>query len=566
MPTRREVLRRGLGALVGFGAASALPKRLLARPLAPRAPAGIVPPAAPPFFSDPILRIAALERSELVGGVPFAPQWFGDVFPDNAIPFHSCESCDRFPAPQESIEVAIVGGGLSGLTSALMLRDRDTVLFELRPRTGGNAMGEAQGGRAWSLGSAYFMQPDPGTRIEALYDELNLASEWRQDDGTFSFEFDGEVGTDLLGPDPDPTAVRALAAYQAAVEYFACEAYPEIPFDEPSREVSELDLRTFKDDLLLRCGSLPPRLEYILQAYCYSSFGVGFDELSAAAGWNFVAAEEFGRNILPGGNAGLARAIWKAAHRPREGGPGVPMRTGSLVASIEPVRDGSILRWRTPDGELRSTHARQVILANAKHIARHMMPWLAETDPEKFDAMHQVPTAAYLVANVLLSRGIDQDFYDLFLGGGRTFPLDGNAFEFDRVVTDAVNAGFATAGSSRALTLYWPLPWHTARFSIVEASDWRSYAELLVPQLEEKLGIFGLGLADVQQVRMTRWGHAMPYAVPGKLTSGPPQELRRPLNGNIWFANQDNWLLPAVETAFEEAFWVTDQVRERLPP
>lgn len=564
MATRRDALRHGFGALLSLGAFHAMPQRLALGALAP-SPDGGLPPALPRLRPDPIARLATLGPSEVIQGVPFAPQWFGDAFPNNALPFHKCESCEAFPPPSESIDVAVIGGGLSGLSCAYLLRDKDTVLFELRPRLGGSAMGEESEGQSWSLGSAYFMQADEGTRMSTLYAELGLERSWRQDNGNFRFSYDGVVGEDLLGPDPDPAWRRALALYQAAVKHFAFEEYPELPFDgKPSASVAELDSRTFHEDLLLRCGTLPPRLEYLLQAYCYSSLGVGFDELNAAAGWNFVAAEEFGRNVLPAGNAGLSRALWSASRANADGSARVRMRVGTIVAGVQPARDGVLLSTRSHDGTLRTTHARHVICANAKHVVRHMMPWLEAADPDKFQAMRQVPTVAYLVANVVLKRPVEEDFYDVYLGGGRTFPLDGNAFENHRVITDVINAGFAAATSTRALTFFWPLPWHTARFSIVAPEDWRAYAALLAPQLAQALAQFGLGNSDVAQVRFARWGHAMPFAVPGAYSTGLPAELRRPINGNIWFANQDNWLLPAVETCIAEAMWTTDQVRDAL--
>ena len=172
--------------------------------------------------------------------------------------------------------------------------------------------------------------------------------------------------------------------------------------------------------------------------------------------------------------------------------------------------------------------------------------------------------AGCTVANVVLSRPLARDFYDLYLGGGRAFPMDDNAFEQHRVITDAVNAGFATSPSAGAITLYWPLPWHTARFSIVNEEDWRTYAELAAPQILAKLGHFGLAPRDVTQVRLSRWGHAMPFAGPGAISSGLPQELRRPIGDRLWFANQDNWLLPAVETCLTEAMWVSAAVQSAL--
>lgn len=555
-PSRRAVLRRGLAALVGLGAANVFEQAAKAVPMAS------LSSLAPPLPSvDPVLALQSLGRAEVIGGVRFAPQWFGDWFQGNEIPFHVPENGASYPAAEESVDVAIVGGGLSGLASAYLLRHRRPVLFELRPRLGGQAMGESHGGRSWSLASAYFMQAEAESDLGRLYHELGIDHQWREDAGEFMFEYDGAIGTDLLGRSPSREEIAALAQYRRAVARFAGDAYPELPFDDKVPEiVRELDSRTFAEDLAMRCGQLPPRLAYLLQAYCCSSLGVGIDELSAAAAWNFVAAEEFGRNVMVGGNAGLARALWR-----RAAVGGASFRCGAVVAEVLPVEGGSLIHWRDGTGSRRTTFARQVVLANAKHVARWMLPWLGKVDPDKVEAMHRIPTAAYVVANVLLSSPIGRDFYDIYLQGGRGFPMDANAFESHRVITDAVNAGFAAAGpASRAITLYWPLPWHTARFTIVGAGDWRAYAELAAPQIAELTALLGIPLHHVQQVRLARWGHAMPYAAPGTYTSGLPQELRRPVLGNLWFVNQDNWLLPAVETCLVEAMWAAPQIDAAL--
>lgn len=562
---RRTALFTGLGVL----AAAALPRRLA------HAQAGSAAPAA----GDPVATLPSLGSGEVIGGLPFSPRWYGDVFRENALPFHNCEDCDgRRPAADEVLDVAIVGGGLSGLATAHALRDRRVALFDLRPRFGGNAMGERWRGLQWSLGSAYFMSPDRGSRLAELYTELGVDSQVRVDESPLTFEWESQVTAELAGPRATREELAQVAAYRARVAYYANDAYPDIPFDgAPSRELAALDAQNFQTALEEACGGpLPARLAYALQAYCYSSFGVGMQELSAAAGWNFVAAEEFGRWILPGGNSGLARALWRTLAREQQrhgtggllgGTAGGPLlRPGATVTTIDRHPEGALVRWRDDAGRVHRSLARHVVLANAKHIARHMMPWLEKADPEKFEAMEQVPTVAYVVANVILSRPVPPELYDLFLGGDASYPMNDYAFSQRPIIADAVNGTFAdrTLGPGAVLTLYWPLPWHTARFTIVQPEQWRDYATMGAPQIAHMLSLVGIAPSDVLQVRLTRWGHAMPYARPGSLSGGLPAALRRPIDGRIWFANQDNWLLPAVETCLLEGFAVADKVRGAL--
>jgi hypothetical protein len=58
----------------------------------------------------------------------------------------------------------------------------------------------------------------------------------------------------------------------------------------------------------------------------------------------------------------------------------------------------------------------------------------------------------------------------------------------------------------------------------------------------------------VRRVRLTRWGHAQPIAAPSFIADGHAERVREPIDGVVYFVNQDNWALPAVETALLEAF------------
>ena len=513
--------------------------------------------------SCPILPIPSVTTSTIIDGLPFAPTWFGDSFASGGFPFHSPESPPRWAQLDEHVDVAVIGGGLSGLATAHALRNRNWVLFDLRTRFGGSAMGESWNRLQYSLGSAYFMVPDKGSDLDRLYDSLGVYAHAQVDTGAgFRFEFGGEILDDIC-ENCTPEEIVALKKYGAAVQDFANKNYPEIPWtDDATREfVRQLDTQNFHESVDAICGgTTPPMLARALEAYCFSSFGVGWDELSAAAGWNFIAAEEFGRLVMPGGNAGLATLFWKelagipckSPDRPR-------LRAGCIVTNIRMEAQGVSLAWRDLTGKTHTLGAKQVVYAGSKHILKHMMPELSTLDPEKYEATNQVLSVPYLVVNVLLTRRVHEKFYDIFTIHDEQFPMSANDFEQDRRITDAVNGTFAVATphpNGDILTLYWPLPWHTARFSIISDESVLTYAALAAPQIKRILEVLSVTDSDVASIRMTRWGHAMPYARPGTYSGDLCDVLRRPMNDRIWFANQDNWLLPAVETCLQEAMWV----------
>lgn len=107
--------------------------------------------------TDPIVDLPA-NLSTLVDGIPFARWFTGDDFNNTAIPLHSTYQ-GAIPEPTEEVDVAIIGGGLSGLCCAYQLRRHEIVLFELRDRFGGNAMGERWRSIPYSIGSAYVITP-----------------------------------------------------------------------------------------------------------------------------------------------------------------------------------------------------------------------------------------------------------------------------------------------------------------------------------------------------------------------------------------------------------------------
>jgi len=568
---RRSFLAGGAAVLAGLAIPSTsawgaprILRRLSLR--ACRLNAGAVDPA------DPILALldGQLGATETIDGLPFAAQWFGDTFPKNAIPFHTEPGSGLSATADESVDVAIIGGGLSGLAAATLMTlrapDQTLALFDLRPRLGGSAMGESWRGMPYSLGSAYFMVPDPASDDELFYRTLGVYDHARVDaGGEFSIEYGDSIIQNICG-DCSPSQALAYANYRAEVLRLGDE-YPDIPIARQSRAVVEsLDGLSFRESVRKAASQpLSPLVEQAIQAYCYSSFGVGWDELNAAAGWNFIAAEEFGRLILPGGNAGLAQLMFKRITRPpsTSAHPRPPItRVGAEVTDIRPRGDSVQVRWIDASGRRRCLRAKHAIVCISKHIVRHIMPTLAELDPAKEAACFQTPTVPYVVANVLLKTQVPSRFYDLFTIHDKAFPMNDEQCEGDRRVTDAVRSTFA-AGSTRGgdlLTLYWPLPWHTARFTIIQENDWRTYAQIGAPQITRLLATLAIDPAQVEQVRLTRWGHAMPFMRPGFIASGVAELLRRPIEGRIHFANQDNWMLPAWETCLAEARFAVDSI------
>ncbi|MEZ6242342.1 MAG: FAD-dependent oxidoreductase [Phycisphaerales bacterium] len=578
MQTRREFVSSSLGAL--FGALAGGPFISNARAARPilGLPPGCDTGALPLDPTRPLWASPLTPKPMMIGGMPFAPWFTGDAFPDNHIPFHSAENVfpHGMPRATERVKVAVVGGGLSGLTTAYLLRRFKPVVFELRERFGGSAQGEIWDDSPYSLGGAYVITPDPGTFLHMIYHNLGLHQVVRVDEDPLTVELNGKVLPDFLkGAGFKPDELPALDAYLAVVDRMANQWYPDVPFDAPW--MIALDQKTFKQDIEDQMGlPVPPLLADAIQAYCYSSFGGGWEEISAASGWNFLAAEEFGRWVFPGGNAYMADRLWQKLadldrHIPAGCSP-THVRGGCRAVDVRMAPSGLVqVTYKDRDGSLRAIEAERVVLANSKHIVKHMLFDLERLDPAKYNAMLNLEYRAYAVANVLLDREIERDFYDIFLLRDGNFPQDVGAARGYFRPTDALDGSFTPShlppqpGARNVLTFYWPLAYPQGRFELILHEPYQRFGEGLTTMLrEETLPLLGLPESAVREIRMTRWGHALPLAKPGFIATGKPQELLRPFEGRVYFVNQDNWALPAVENCLFDAHNVADEIASDL--
>ena len=314
---------------------------------------------------------------------------------------------------------------------------------------------------------------------------------------------------------------------------------------------------------------MTPLLKAGVQSYFFSSFNAPMEEISAASGWNFVAAEEGGRWVLPGGNSRMVYEIWRRLtnleHRVRPQCRPHFLRARCRVIDVRPQGQRIKVTYYDAAQNLRSISARFVIMAGSKHIAKYVLFDLEHWDYDKLQAMNQIGTLPYLVANVLLNAPIQRDFYDCFLlGDGIHYPMSGDDLEQNPIVTDMLRGDYANEGPRSVLTLYWPLSWASARFTLLLNEPWEHYTQLLLPQLRRMLSLLNVPESAIRQVRLTRWGHAMPIARPGLIADRIAETAARPIDNKVFFVNQDNWSLPAVENSVLDAKSVTDEIRRML--
>lgn len=462
----------------------------------------------------------------------------------------------REAVPDERVPLVIVGGGMSGLSLAWLLRDTAPLVLERAPRFGGNAKGESWQGIDYAIGAAYLLEADAGSPLEAMYRDWRIEEFCRVKTEDDPVLVGGRIVRDFWSGESDP---ERRAEFERVHRYFLDvweengEAfYPEMPTEDAEMlaRLAVLDRQSLREHLEAALGGeLHPHIVAVLDHYCWSSLGATWSEVSAAAGLNFFAAE-FGKVLVaPGGNAAIAERIVTLLEGEL---PGDHLRAGAIVFEVVVRSDGVLVRYEDEAGAVRAVLADAVAMCCPKFVVARILDGI---EPERAAAIQSLRYRSYLLANVLLTTEVEPSFYDLFLAD-----VDPSR------ATDVVMATWAKpVPGHTVLTLYRGLPYDGARATLLTPSAHQQVAADFERQIREQvLPALGVDPQHLAGVRLTRWGHPLPLAAVGLLADGVPEKLRQPFQGRVFFVEQDNWALPAIETALGEAAHFAPQIRAAL--
>ncbi|MBI1859592.1 MAG: FAD-dependent oxidoreductase [Deltaproteobacteria bacterium] len=460
------------------------------------------------------------------------------------------KSSGGIPDPQETVDFAVVGGGMSGLVTAYLLRQHRPILFEQARRLGGNAKGASWGGNDYPMGAVYFTKPEKGGRIDRLLTEIGVDHSPKEMveavgvGGKLFTDFWKEGTTQSFSPLAD-----LLEKVGNEKEGFV---FPKIPGDlAPLNGLDRISLAQFFEKHLGKSWSRDARtwVEY----YCWSSFGGGAREVSAAAGLNFLAGDAGGTCMVPGGNAGIAEKLYRAMDGQ------VRLRTESIVVRVELYKGGVRVAYVDREQKLRSVLARKVVVAAPKYVAKHIVADLSESQKA---AMGEIKYRGYAIGTVCLkAQPPEGNYCDVYvLGDGVAVKPQGS-----RRGTDVVIANFASGFlGNTVLSVYRPLAFEGGRPKLLAQNAYSELRTEFEQQIQgEILPLFGYHKSQVADFRMNRWGHALPLAEVGAITSGRYERARQTVGGRILFANQDNWALPAFEVCVSEALSATEALLSR---
>lgn len=468
----------------------------------------------------------------------------------------------------EKAQLVVVGGGMSGLFTSYLLKDLKPVVLEQAPRFGGNARGESWRGIDYALGAAYFMKPEDGSAWQKLLTEIGADKVWRVKTGDDPVAWQNRVYTEFW---EGSTAPKAKAQLKKLAKHFSDMnagqnglIYPDIPTADPEHRkyIDSLDRVSLRDYVQKVAGEkVHPHIETVIEHYCWSTFGASSAEISAASGLNNFAAEFAEMVVLPGGNAHVAELTLKKLLQTLPAGN---LRASSLVIDVKVGTNGVHVLYENEAGELKEILAQSVVMACPKFVVGKVLTGI---EPERASAVSKLKYRSYLVGNVLLNGVTEKNFYDLFLLHDAKIDFkDIKSTSDSHQVTDVVLGTFAkSSNTDTVLTLYRGLPYDGARAMIYAEQAYDAIRADFEKQINEAiLPLMGFKTDNIVDVRITRWGHPMPVSSIGHIADGVTDLIRKPFGERVFFVEQDNWMLPCIETCAAEALAIAPEVRRAV--
>lgn len=478
----------------------------------------------------------------------------------------------RIAAPELQTDLVIVGGGMSGLFTAYQLRDYKPVILEQAARFGGNAKGESWRGMDYSIGAAYIDRPDPGSPMDQYYQELGFGDIFTERSGVDPVESNGKLYSNFWDGEL-ATTPASKAPYQKVAQFLSdlcakrnTEAFPSIPaLNGDTRQTVQHYDQWDLHALLSRQagGTLPAELETALEHYCWSTYAASSKEISAAAALNFLAQESKPICVAAGGNSRMGERILE---RLLETVPSSHLRTRSTVLEVRAEEKSVKVVYMDGQGELKQIRSRAAVLCCPKFVVKRI---LADISKDRLEAIQQLRYRAYMVANVLVNKKANETVYDVFLTGkGKTDLRHTRDAQNKQNATDFVIANFAARGHDfSVLTLYRAFPFDGARSELIQPDAYEKYRHRFEAQISNQiLPLLGLHSKQVVDIRLTRWGHALPVASTGFFQGNTVDQLRKPHRERVFFVEQDNWAYPATQTGGIEAHFWRDSIRKVLGP
>jgi len=404
-------------------------------------------------------------------------------------------------------DFVIVGGGISGLTAAYLLRDQDFLLLEKEPHFGGNAYVMDYQGMPYATGAAFIWSGD-------------VAYPFAKEIGLEPLPIDNWDGSIINGefiPDTWGAGLDKLPYPAAVRESFKRFKKEMLAIDvKKGHDLWETPFSTFMK------GHAPEVKEW-WDTYGPSNWGAISDETAAAIGIAELQAgasdnREDVRYTWPGGNGAISQRLSEillAKNADR-------MAAGATAVAVVPGKDRVKVTYIQNEKPI-TVDAKAVVMASPKFITRRLVHGLPEKQGE---AMHKIRYIPYPVVNLIFDKPVFNKGYDTW--------CPGNTFT-DFIVADWVvrnQPGYQQ--KFNILTCYTPMKEDDRGYLLTEGST-RKVAARVLADFQK---LFPGSNVDPVEVHIYRRGHPLYMSTPGLFTQTQP--VVRHSMDRIFFANTDS--------------------------
>lgn len=442
---------------------------------------------------------------------------------------HQVRDGHRFelPAATARTAIALVGGGVAGLSAAYFLRSKDWFLLEKEDHFGGNAYQEEFDGQPFATGSAYAYRGDEGDQLAS------------------------EIGLKLpLVDKPDPTLVNKTYVPDTWKTGIAQLPYPkeviasfqkfrdDVLKMKVSERMAELDALPFSNFT----SAYASEVQQWWDIFGPSNWGAATHDTSAYVGLynaqDLFTGGDAKRAILPGGLGCITHKLVEVLepnYKDR-------MLCDAAVVAVVPEKDAVNVTYLR-EGKLTTIAAKTVLMCTPKHITSRVVEGLST---EQKAAMQQTRYAPYPVVNLIFDKPVYNRGYDNW--------CPGNSFT-DFIVADwTIRNRPGYKPKNNILTFYTPLP-ENQRYTLLDERSCKALAARVLSDFQKVLPEFNV---DPVEVRIYRRGHPMFMATPGHYTKtriAAAQPLDRVFFGNSDSGGPESLTSEAVRLSHVGAEW-----------